>query len=198
MVAGTIAAGKTTLTQALSEALDLPAFTERPQANPFLERFYADPKRWALSSQLWFVSDTARQHVEIHECGGAVQDHSVYENVYVFGATLADEGKLQEDEWELLQETANSIIACLPPPALVLLVEAPAENLLERIAARARPYEADIDLGYLKALMAKRREFFKHWSLSPVLLIDSAAMDLRTQHQTDIIAAAVNEYLLVR
>jgi deoxyadenosine/deoxycytidine kinase len=198
VVAGTIAAGKTTLTQALSKALELPAFTERPQANPFLKRFYADPKRWALLSQLWFVSDTARQHVEIHERGGAVQDHSVYENVYVFGATLAAEGKLQDDEWELLQEAANSIIACLPPPALVLLVEAPVENLLERIAARARPYEVAIDAGYLEALTAKRREFFAHWSVSPVLLIDSAVMDLRVQHQTDIIAAAVNEYLLIR
>lgn len=198
VVAGTMGVGKTTLTQALAEALEMPAYIETPETNPFLKRFYVDPSRWALQSQLWFLSDTAHQHLEIHKRGGAVQDHSVYENAFVFAATLAHEGKLQRDEWRLLQEAAHSVVACLPPPALVLLLEAPVGHLLERIAARARPYEVDIDPEYLVALNTRRSDYFRRWSAAPVLSVDTTEFDLRVEKETDIIATAVREYLVAR
>ena len=191
VVAGTMAAGKTTLTAGLSEALKLPAYVEEPHRNPFLERFYRDPTRWALPSLLWFVSDTAHQHAEIHERGGGVQDHSFYENVNVFGPTMAAEGKLRAEEWELLREVSHAISAHLPPPALVLLIEAPVNVLLARIASRGRVYEAEVDSGYLEALSITRRDFFRAWRASPVLRIDSALVDLRDQSQIDAIAAVV-------
>ncbi len=195
LVAGTIAAGKSTLTRALAAELRLPEVAERPEANPFLERFYADPRRWALTSQLWFAADSARQHLEIHERGGAIQDHSIYENVHVFGAALAEQGALEESEWSLLRQVTAPIIDSLPPPAIVLLVEAPIDVLMERIAARGRPYEADINRDYLTLLTNTRRRFFETWSASPVLLVDSAAIDLREPSQTETIAAKVRDYL---
>jgi deoxyadenosine/deoxycytidine kinase len=195
VVAGTIAAGKTTLATALASHLGLPAVVERPEANPFLERFYADRPRWALASQLWFTTDSARQHVEIHRSGGAIQDHSIYENVHVFGAALAAHGVLAADEWELLQAAAVPLIESLPPPAAVVLVEAPIETLLERIDARGRQYEAEIDHAYLAELNRTRRAYFEGWARSPVLVVDSDATDLRRLDQTDIIAAKIVEYL---
>lgn len=196
IVAGTIAAGKTTLTKALSAALDLPAVTERPNANPFLERFYGDQQRWALASQLWFAMDSVQQHIEIHRNGqGAIQDHSAYENVHVFGAALAKQGLMAGDEWTLLRESTDPILDRLPPPSLVLLVEAPIDVLLERIAARGRAYEMGLDYGYLSALNAERDEFFRRWERSPVLLVDSVAIDLRQKREIDIIAATISDYL---
>lgn len=195
VVAGTIAAGKTTVTTALASHLGLPAMVERPEANPFLERFYADQRRWALASQLWFATDSARQHVEIHRSGGAVQDHSIYENVDVFGAALAAHGILVADEWELLQAVTSPLIESLPPPAVVVLVEAPVETLLERIDARGRPYESSVDRAYLLELTTIRRQLFEGWARSPVLLLDSAAIDLRKADQADIIAARLLDYL---
>jgi deoxyadenosine/deoxycytidine kinase len=195
VVAGTIATGKTTLTRALADRLDLPAVAERPEANPFLERFYADRRRWALASQLWFTTDSGRQHVEIHLAGGGVQDHSIYENVHVFGAALAAHGALADDEWELLQATAAPLIDSLPPPSIVVLIEAPVEALMERIEARGRAYESGIDREYLTQMTNTRREFFERWSASPVLLLDSSASDLRELDQTEIIAARLVEYL---
>jgi deoxyadenosine/deoxycytidine kinase len=195
VVAGTIAAGKTTLTRALAARLGLPATVERPEANPFLERFYADRPRWALASQLWFATDSARQHLEIHRQGGAVQDHSVYENVHVFGAALAAHGILAAEEWELLQAATGLFVDSLPPPAVVVLVEAPVEALLERIGARGRAYEAGIDGAYLAELNRIRRAYFEGWARCPVLLVDSGSTDLRHPDQTDIIAAKLVKYL---
>jgi deoxyadenosine/deoxycytidine kinase len=195
VVAGTIAAGKTTLTTALASRLGLPPVVERPEANPFLERFYSDRPRWALPSQLWFTTDSARQHLEIHAEGGAVQDHSIYENVHVFGAALAAHGDLAADEWELFQAATAPLIETLPPPAVVVLVEASVDALLDRISARGRRYEAEIDHAYLAELNHTRRTYFEGWSRSPVLLVDSGATDLRRREYTDIIAAKVIEYL---
>lgn len=195
VVAGTIAAGKTTLTTALASHLGLPAVVERPEANPFLEHFYTDQPRWALASQLWFVTDSARQHVEIHCSSGAVQDHSIYENVHAFGAVLAAHGILAAEEWELLQAISAPLIESLPPPAVVVLVEAPVEALLERIHARGRKYEANIDLAYLGELNRTRRAYFENWALSPVLVVNSETTDLRRPDQTEIIAAKLIEQL---
>lgn len=195
IVAGTIAAGKTTLTEALAASLKLPASFERPEANPFLERFYADRRRWALASQLWFAADSAHQHLAIHNRGGGVQDHSVYENVHVFGATLAHHGSLADDEWALLRGASAPIVDSLPPPAIVVLVEAQVRDLLARIRARGRAYESTIDSEYLAELNRRRREYFEHWERSPVLLVDSSSIDLRQSAGTDIIAAKVLDYL---
>jgi deoxyadenosine/deoxycytidine kinase len=195
LVAGTIGSGKTTLTEALAAALGLPAVAERPQANPFLERFYADKRRWALASQLWFASDSARQHAEIHSGRGGVQDHSIYENVHVFGAALAEQGALAEDEWALLKKVTAPVIDRLPPPALVILIETPVEVLVGRIAGRGRTYEAGIDSAYLSDLTRKRKEFFEGWQRSPVLTVDSVETDLRLAREIDVIAAKVVDYI---
>jgi deoxyadenosine/deoxycytidine kinase len=195
VVAGTIATGKTTLTKALAARFGLPAAVERPDTNPFLKRFYANQRRWALASQLWFATDSARQHAEIHRGSGGVQDHSIYENVHVFGAALAAHGALDEDEWDLLRAATAPVTDSLPPPSLVVLVEAPAEALLERIDVRGRPYETGIDHRYLTELTQIRREFFERWTRSPVLLLDSDATDLRQPGQTEIIAESLIDYL---
>lgn len=55
IVEGNISAGKSTLCRRLQEELDCALFLEPTVANPFLEKFYKDPKKYALPLQLWIL-----------------------------------------------------------------------------------------------------------------------------------------------
>ena len=60
-VEGPIGVGKTTLARRLAEALGGQTLLEQPDENPFLERFYQNPKQAALPTQLFFLFQRARQ-----------------------------------------------------------------------------------------------------------------------------------------
>ncbi|MEO7405224.1 MAG: deoxynucleoside kinase, partial [Burkholderiales bacterium] len=55
VVEGPIGAGKTSLARRLAEAASADVLLEEPETNPFLARFYADPRRFALPTQIFFL-----------------------------------------------------------------------------------------------------------------------------------------------
>ena len=61
VVEGPIGVGKTSLVKKLASALGSDTLLERPGENPFLERFYASPKTYALPTQLFFLFQRSRQ-----------------------------------------------------------------------------------------------------------------------------------------
>ena len=54
-VEGAIGIGKTTLTKRLAATFEIQTLLEEAEDNPFLERFYQDPKGTALPTQLYFL-----------------------------------------------------------------------------------------------------------------------------------------------
>jgi len=65
VVEGPIGAGKTSLSYKLAEHLDADTLLENASDNPFLQRFYQEPARYALSTQLHFLFDRSRQLREL-------------------------------------------------------------------------------------------------------------------------------------
>ena len=60
-IEGPIGVGKTTLARLLAERWSMRTLFERPQENPFLERFYRDTTRYALPTQLHFALQRVQQ-----------------------------------------------------------------------------------------------------------------------------------------
>ena len=61
VVEGPIGVGKTTLAKRLARTFETSLMLELAAENPFLPRFYADPKAAALPTQLFFLFQRARQ-----------------------------------------------------------------------------------------------------------------------------------------
>lgn len=64
VLAGNIAAGKTTMTLLLAGALGATSYLESVAGNPFLERYYADMPTWTFHLNMFFLADRARQLVD--------------------------------------------------------------------------------------------------------------------------------------
>ena len=60
-IEGPIGVGKTTLAQKLADTFQADVLLEGASENPFLERFYQDPKTGALPTQLYFLFQRTQQ-----------------------------------------------------------------------------------------------------------------------------------------
>ncbi len=61
VVEGPIGVGKTSLAQRLSDEFGSTLLLEDVDDNPFLERFYQNPREAALSTQLYFLLQRTKQ-----------------------------------------------------------------------------------------------------------------------------------------
>ena len=71
VVEGPIGAGKTSLARRLAEHFGKDLLLEQPDANPFLPRFYEDPKRHALATQLFFLFQRIQQVADLKRCSSS-------------------------------------------------------------------------------------------------------------------------------
>jgi deoxyguanosine kinase len=171
VVEGPIGAGKTSLAQRLGRHLGAQLMLEQPDANPFLERFYRDRKRFALSTQLCFLLQRAAQITELGQLdlfrGQVITDFLLDKDALFARLTLSD------DELKLYQMIHAQIAPHAPAPDLVIYLQASPDVLAERVARRANPIEVGISESYLRALAESYARFFHHYDAAPVLIVNS-------------------------
>jgi deoxyadenosine/deoxycytidine kinase len=178
VLAGNIGAGKSTLVDLLADKLDFVPYYEPVAENPFLKDFYADMKRWAFHSQVFFLTSRAKGHRElIHDPRSVVQDRSLYEDAEVFARNLWEQGAMTAEEWATYGELYRTLASILPPPDLVVYIRASVSTLRKRIAKRGRDFEASIPDAYLKGLNRFYEEWIGSFTLAPVLTIPGDKLD---------------------
>ena len=64
-IEGNIGAGKTTLAQILSTKLNARLILEEFADNPFLSKFYSNPKQYAFPVELFFMAERYKQLSEL-------------------------------------------------------------------------------------------------------------------------------------
>jgi len=196
IVIGNIGSGKTTAVRALGAALGADVHEEQFDRNPYLERFYADPVRWAGLNQLWFLAEVAGQHRAIAASGApAVQEQCVYSVFEVMTGYLADTGAIGDDDLALIQRHHDVLAAALPPPACVVRLQASTGALLDRIAERGRDFERSIDARDLDAIEARLAGFERSWARSPLIEVDTDATDPRQPDHAERLAHTVRAAL---
>jgi deoxyadenosine/deoxycytidine kinase len=171
-VAGNVGVGKSTLTRLLSGYLCWEPFYEAVDDNPYLADFYRDMPTWSFHSQIYFLSRRLSHHRQIIERPGTVvQDRSVYEDAEIFAHNLYLQGNMNERDWQSYWDLYQTVITILPPPDLVIYLQASVQVLQDRIQQRGRDYEQQIATEYLTQLNDLYEAWVEGFTLCPVLTV---------------------------
>ncbi len=177
-VAGNIGAGKSTLTRMLSDALGWQPFFEADAENPYLADFYADMQRWSFHSQVFYLGKRLEHHrLLVDHLGCAVQDRTVYEDAEIFARNLYASGLMSDRDYDAYRRLYTAVSSFLPPPDVIVYLEASVDTLVRHINKRGRDYERDIQAGYLARLNSFYEDWIAHWTRCPVLRINVDQLD---------------------
>lgn len=171
VVEGLIGVGKTSLARRLAEHYAVNTLLENPGGNPFLARFYENPARYALSTQLFFLFQRID---EVRELAQMDLFHNTTVTDYLFDKdVLFARLNLGDDEFALYQNIYRNLAPHAPAPDLVIYLQASLESLIERVRRRAIPYEQQIADSYLERLSQAYSDFFYHYDMAPVFIVNS-------------------------
>ena len=176
VIEGNIGIGKTSLAKKLSENLNKNLILEGFKDNPFLEKFYQDPKRYALNLELTFLVDRCRQlndyknQLDIFKTG-VVFDYDIVKSLIFAGVTL------NENDFNLYRNIFYFMTKDLLKPNLIIFLMQSPENLLLNIEKRGRYFEKNIKKDYLKKINQAYIKSLKSKTDWNILYIDVSDID---------------------
>lgn len=175
VIEGPIGVGKTTLANKLARSFASDLLLEGADENPFLEKFYDNPKAAALPTQLFFLLQRARQLKALNQADMfnpvRVADFLIEKD------RLFAELTLDSDELDLYEQVYASLTIDIPRPDLVVYLQAPVEVLLARIQKRGLKHERYIEAAYLQRLCDSYIQFFYQYNNAPLLIVNAADID---------------------
>lgn len=171
VIEGPIGVGKTSLARLIAQRFHAELLLEQPENNPFLERFYQEPTRYALPTQLFFLFQRIGQLRELTQ-------RDFFENMVISDFLLEKDRmfanlNLDEEELKLYQHIYQHQSPHTSVPDLVIYLQASPQALIERVQKRAIPYESNITAGYLSQLSDAYSQFFYHYDNAPLLIVNT-------------------------
>lgn len=175
-VEGPIGVGKTTLAKKLAHSFQGEILLEKAEDNPFLEKFYQDPKTGALPAQLYFLFQRSQQLKEVVQedlfISRRVTDYLMAKDRLFAQVTLTPE------ELNLYEQVYKNITIDAPTPDLVIYLQAPVNVLLKRIRKRGVNMEFSITEEYLEKLSNAYTDFFHYYNEAPLLIVNTSSIDV--------------------
>ena len=181
VVEGNIGIGKTSLSKKLSKNLNKNLILEGFKDNPFLEKFYEDPKRYALNLELTFLVDRCRQlndyknQLDLFKTG-VVFDYDIVKSLIFAGVTLS------ENDFNLYRNIFYFMTKDLLKHNLIIFLMQSHENLLLNIEKRGRYFEKNIKKDYLKKINQAYIKLLKSKLDWNILFIDVSDIDFVENH----------------
>ncbi len=170
-IEGVIGVGKTSLARLLAERTGARLVLEAPDANPFLENFYKDQRRYAFPTQLFFLVNRFHELKDLRQPdlfhNGVVSDY-LFQKDRIF-ANL----NLNDQELALYDQVAALLERELPAPDLVVYLQASSDVIWSRIQQRGRSYERAMDPKYTATLAEAYNYFFFHYKAAPLLIVNT-------------------------
>ena len=183
VVEGPIGVGKTTLVHKLQEKMDAELVLEVVEENPFLSQFYANPKRYAFQTQLFFLMSRFRQQKNLYDGIGHETRGDFLADYHLLKDRIFAELTLEDEELALYESVYESLAMCIRKPDVLIYLTADEKSLIERIERRARPFEKDFDRRYLARLSERYQHHFADYSDTPLLKLNTTRINYVTDEE---------------
>ncbi len=181
-IEGPIGVGKTRLAERLAAKLEATTVLEDAE-NPFLADFYAERPGSALQAQLFYLLNRHRQLTGKRQADLFLQTticDYVFDKDKIFAYL-----NLDDNELFIYQRLFDLLARDVPPPDLVVYLQAPTELLMERLRKRdADPERAELEDAvplpgeeYVRELNEAYQHFFFHYTATPLLVVETSEFD---------------------
>ena len=142
-IEGNIGAGKTTLAHLLAKKLNARLILEEFADNPFLPKFYQNPKQYAFPLELFFMAERFKQQKD------RIYTNDIFQNItvadYLFTKCLLfAKVNLPDEEFRLYQKLFDIMQQQLVFPDILIYLHSPVQKLQQNIKKRNREYEQNI------------------------------------------------------
>lgn len=176
VIEGPIGSGKSTLAKILADRFSVHFLSEKSEKNPFLPKFYEDMKRYALSTQLFFLFQRADQIQKISQKD--MFKKSIIADFFLEKDPIFAKINLDEEEFKLYHQIFSHLQLKAPKPDLIIYIQTSVETLEKRIKERNIDFEIDISTLYLETIAESYSEFFHSYDYSPVLILNNESLDI--------------------
>jgi deoxyguanosine kinase len=174
-IEGNIGAGKTTLAHLLAKHFNARLILEAFADNPFLPKFYENPKLYAFPLELFFMAERYKQLKELVHTKDLF--HSITISDYLFNKCLLfAKVNLPEEEFRLYQKLFEIINQQLIQPDIIIYLHASVSKLQANIRKRNRPYEQSIPDEYLFNIQQTYTNYIRQHNIK-TLFIDAGNAD---------------------
>jgi len=193
-IEGNIGAGKTTLSHLLSKHFNARLILEQFADNPFLPKFYENPKQFAFPLELFFMAERFKQLKDLLQQKDMFQTLTISDYLFT-KCLLFAKVNLSEDEFRLYQRIFDIIHQQLVQPDLLIYLHAPVSKLQNNIKKRNRSYEQNIPDEYLFNIQETYTNYIRQHNIK-TLFIDTTNADFlgNERHLQVVLEALEKDY----
>ena len=191
-IEGNIGAGKTTLAHLLSKHFNARLILEEFAENPFLPKFYENPKQYAFPLELFFMAERYKQLKDLLQTKDMFQNITVSDYLFT-KCLLFAKVNLPDEEFRLYQKLFDIINPQIVQPNILIYLHTPVNKLQENIKKRNREYEQQIPNKYLFSLQETYMQYIKQHYIRTLFIDASNADFLDNQKHLQIVIDALDK-----
>jgi deoxyguanosine kinase len=193
-IEGNIGAGKTTLAHLLSKKLNARLVLEEFDENPFLPKFYENPKQYAFPLELFFMAERFKQLKDMLRTKDMFQSVTVSDYLFT-KCLLFAKVNLPEEEFRLYQKLFDIMQQQIVFPDVIIYLHASVAKLQKNIKKRNRVYEQSIPDEYLFNIQETYTSYIKQHNIKTIFIDASNADFLDNEKHLKVVLDALESDL---